>query len=262
MRKIFDFHTHAYPEKVASKSVDFLNSYYKITCQGDGTMDDLLKSAKNGGVGYLLVHAVATKPSQVENVNSWIAEHLQKNVFGFGTIHPDYDGDIKKELERIHSLGLLGLKLHPDFQAYYVDDPSMDIVYSNVEGKMPVLFHVGDENSEFSSPKRLANVLDRFPKLTVIAAHLGGYSQWAEAERYIIGRDCYIDTSSSLWAIPPEKAESLIRRHGVDRVLFGTDYPLTYHREELERFLALDLTEAEKDMILFENAKRLLNLDI
>ena len=260
MRRIFDFHTHAYPEKVASKSVDFLNQYYKITCQGDGTMDDLLRSAQDGGVSDLLVHAVATKPRQVENVNSWIAEHIKEHVYGFGTIHPGYE-QIEQELLRIRSLGLLGLKLHPDFQGYFVDDPSMDIVYASIAGKMPVLVHSGDEASEFSSPKRLAHVIDRYPKLTVIAAHLGGYSQWAEAEQYIIGRDCYIDTSSSLWAIPPEKAMALIRRHGVDKVLFGTDYPLVHHREEVARFMALGLTDEEMDKILFENARRLLALD-
>jgi hypothetical protein len=166
------------------------------------------------------------------------------------------------ELSRVRSLGLLGLKLHPDFQGYFVDDSSMDIVYSTIEGIMPVLIHAGDQNCEFSSPKRLANVLNRYLKLTVIAAHLGGYSRWDEAEHYIIGRNCYIDTSSSLWALPPEKAVDIIRRHGVDRVLFGTDYPLVRHTEELKRFYTLGLTEEENSKILFENAKRLLKLDI
>lgn len=261
MQKIFDFHTHAYPESVAYKSVDFLNGYYNVNCLGDGTMENLLKSAKAGGVDYLLVHAVATKAKQVENVNNWISSHLSTNVFGFGTIHPEYD-KILDELARVRSLGLLGLKLHPDFQGYYVNDSSMDIVYSAIEGKMPVLVHAGDQSCEFSSPKRLANVLDRYPNLTVIAAHLGGYSRWDDAERYIIGRNCYIDTSSSLWALPPEKAVDIIRRHGVDRVLFGTDYPLVSHIEELGRFYALGLTEEENNKILFENAKRLLGLDI
>lgn len=262
MRNIFDFHTHAYPERIASKSVDFLNKYYKVSCRGDGTMGDLLSSARDGGVGYLLVHAVATKPTQVENVNTWIAGHLTENVFGFGTMHPGYTGGIEKELGRIRSLGLLGLKLHPDFQGYFVDDESMDPIYSAIEGKMPVLIHSGDEKSEFSSPRRLSNVLDRYPKLTVIAAHLGGYSRWDDAERYIVGRHCYIDTSSSLWAIPPEKAVSIIRRHGVDRVLFGTDYPLVRHEDELKRFFALGLTEEENEKILFGNAKRLLGLQV
>jgi len=262
MRRIFDFHSHAYPEKVAIKSVDFLNNYYKVNCQGSGTMDDLLDSARSGGVGYLLVHAVATKPTQVENVNNWIAAHLSENIFGFGTINPAYEGGILKELDRIRSLGLRGLKLHPDFQGYYVDDPSMDIIYKAIEGKMPVLIHTGDKNTDFTSPRRLANVLDRYPNLTVISAHLGGYSEWDEAEKYIIGRNCYIDTSSSIWALPKERAVNIIRKHGVDKVLFGTDYPLTRHKDELERFLSLGLTEEENNKILFENAKRLLGLDI
>jgi predicted TIM-barrel fold metal-dependent hydrolase len=262
MRKIFDVHTHAYPLKIASKCVDFLNNYYKCNCTGNGTIEDLKESAKDGGVGYLLVHSVATKPTQVEDCNTWIAAHTSKNVFGFGTIHPEYTGGIKKELDRIRSLGLLGLKLHPDFQGYFVDDSSMDAVYSYIEGKMPVLIHTGDKKCEYSSPKHLANVLDRYPNLTVIAAHLGGYSQWEEAENYIIGRNCYIDTSSSLWALPKEKAVYLIRKHGVDHVLFGTDYPLTRHKDELARFMALGLTEEENNKILFENAKKLLNLDI
>lgn len=261
MRNILDFHTHAYPLKIASKSVDYLNNYYNIHCQGNGTMDDLLESAKDGGVNYLLVHAVATKPSQVEDVNTWIANHLSSHVFGFGSIHPGYD-KIEKELDRIRSLGLLGLKLHPDFQRYYVDDPSMDIVYKNIEGNMPVLIHTGDIKSPYSKPARLAHVLDKFPNLTVISAHLGGYSEWDDAEKYIIGRNCYIDTSSSLWALPPERAVNIIRRHGVDKVLFGTDYPLTHHKEELKRFMALPLTEEEREKILFTNAKRLLKLDI
>lgn len=261
MSDIFDFHTHAYPEKVADKAIKFLNDYYRVTCMGDGTMADLLGSAGEAGVGYILVHAVATKPSQVKDVNTWIAGSQTDRIFGFGTIHPLYD-DIEKELERISRLGLRGLKLHPNFQGYNANDPSMNIVYSSIEGKLPVLIHAGDENSDCSSPRRIADIIARFPKLTVIAAHLGGYSQWDEAEEYLIGKRLYIDTSSALWAMPRERAVRLIRRHGVTKVLFGTDYPLTRHREELERFENLGLEEYEKRLILFENAKKLLNLDL
>lgn len=260
MQKILDFHTHAYPDKVAGKAVQFLNDYYHITCQGDGTLEDLLSSAKDGGVGYLLVHAVATKPGQVENVNSWIGEHIGGNVIGFGTLHPDYEGDMKAEIERIISLGLKGVKLHPDFQEFIVDDPSTDIIYRSIEGRLPLLLHTGDKDTDYSSPYRVENILKKYPRLTVIAAHLGGYSEWEEAEEHLVGKNLYIDTSSSLWAIPPKRAVSIIRRHGVDRVLFGTDYPLTLHKEELQRFFALGLTEEENRKILFENAAKLLGL--
>lgn len=259
MTRIFDFHTHAYPEKVAGKAVEFLNRYYHVRCRGDGTMADLLASARDAGVTGLLVHAVATRPDQVENVNSWIAAHVSDRLVGFGTIHPQYE-NIEREIDRIAALGLRGIKLHPDFQEYYVNDASMDRVYRAAQGRLPVLFHAGDENSEYSAPARIADVVRRFPDLTVIAAHFGGYSQWREAERHLIGRDLYIDTSSTLWALSPEKAVSLIRAHGADKVLFGTDYPLTRHRDELARFFALPLTPEEQRSILYGNAQRLLGL--
>ena len=260
MQRIIDIHTHAYPEKVAAKAVQFLNDYYGVHCQGDGTIGDLLDSAREAQVERVLVHAVATKPSQVENINDWIAAHLSDTVIGFGTIHPEYEGDIAAEIRRVRSLGLRGLKLHPDFQEFFADDPSTDPIYREIEGKMPVLIHAGDKNTDFSSPRRIAHVLEKYPRLTVIAAHLGGYSEWEEAEHWLIGRKLYIDTSSSLWAIPPERALSIIRRHGADRVLFGTDYPLTRHKEELERFYRLGLTHEEQEKILYGNAARLLGL--
>lgn len=259
MQKILDIHTHAYPEKVASKAVDFLNNYYHIDCQGNGTIGDLKKSAAEAGVSHILVHAVATRPDQVENVNTWIGAHIGGNILGFGTIHPQYD-HIEEELKRIRSLGLRGLKLHPDFQGFFVDDSSMDRIYSAIEGVMPVLIHAGDKTTDFSSPYRIANVLKKFPKLTIIAAHLGGYSEWMESEKCLIGKNIYIDTSSSIPFIGKDKALQMIKSHGVDKVLFGTDYPLTRHKEELERFLSLDLTPEEQRKIFFDNASKLLHI--
>lgn len=259
MSDIIDFHTHAYPPEIAVKAVRFLNDYYHVRCQGDGTIEDLLRSARAGGVGTVVVHAVATKASQVEDVNNWIAAHTSAHVIGFGTIHPGY-AHIPQELRRIRALGLRGLKLHPDFQHYNANDPSMDVVYRNVEGDLPVLIHAGDKNTEYSSPWRIADVVERFPHLTVIAAHLGGYTEWDAAEKCLIGKRLYIDTSSSLWAIPAQRAVRIIRRHGVHRVLFGTDYPLTFHKEEMARFMALPLTDEERRLILHDNAARLLGL--
>lgn len=260
MRNILDFHTHAYPDKVAGKAVDFLNNYYHIDCQGNGTFEDLLDSAREGGVSHLLVHSVATRPDQVENVNTWLGQHIGGNVYGFGSIHPQYP-DIPKELDRIKSLGLRGVKLHPDFQRFNADDPAMDEVYGS--GGMPVLIHTGDCTTDFSSPRRIAHILERFPNLTVIAAHLGGYSEWDEAVKCLMSKgypNLYVDTSSSIFLIGPERARKIIRGYGAEHVLFGTDYPLTRHKEELERFFSLGLTQEETGLILFENAKKLLKI--
>lgn len=260
LRRIFDFHTHVYPDKIAAKAVDFLNNYYHADCQGTGTIEDLTASAKEAGVTHLLIHAVATKPSQVENVNSFIAGHVGGTVYGFGSIHPGYP-HIADEMERIRSLGLRGLKLHPDFQHFFADSPKMDPIYDAAQGVMPVLFHAGDEQSDFSTPERIRNVVRRFPKLVVVAAHLGGYSCWQHACGVLSDERILVDCSSSLPFIPQETAVRIIRTYGANRVLFGTDYPLTRHKEELARFLALPLTAAEQDAILYGNAARLLGLE-
>lgn len=261
MRPIFDIHTHAYPEKVAGKAVAFLNHYYGVQCQGDGTIEGLKCSAREAGVSGLLVHAVATRPDQVENVNTWIGHEIGGNIYGFGTIHPGY-ANCEKEIARIKSLGLKGIKLHPDFQQYYADSPEMDKIYEIAESAgLPVLIHTGDKNTDYSSPWRVANIKKRFPRLTIVAAHLGGYSEWDEAVKYLIGRDVYIDTSSSIWALGPERARKIIRAHDIDKILFGTDYPLVKQAGEIERFESLGLSEEEKDKIYWENAQRLLKID-
>ncbi|MBC7765764.1 MAG: amidohydrolase family protein [Hyphomonadaceae bacterium] len=121
------------------------------------------------------------------------------------------------------------------------------------------MIHTGDVNETYSSPFRLANVLNWFPNLTVIAAHLGGYSKWEEAAEFLHGKHLYIDTSSSIAYLGAEKATKIIRAHGVDKVLFGTDYPKVRHKEELALFLSLPLTEDERRKILYDNAFKLLN---
>ena len=134
-------------------------------------------------------------------------------------------------------------------------------LYRVVEGRLPILMHMGDQNKDSSHPAKLAAVLDRFPSLTVIAAHLGGYQMWDQAIQLLTGRDIYFDTSSALFSLSPEKALGIIRAYGTDKVLFGTDYPMWDHTEELARFMKLDLTEEEREAILWKNTAGLLGIE-
>lgn len=261
-RKVVDFHAHAFHDKIAEKAALNLNRYYGIPLAGDGRFCRLTDSMKENHITKMVVHATATKPEQVETINDYVSGLITPDIIGFGTLHPDYPHQAK-ELERLMKLGLRGLKFHPVFQGFAIDDPGMYPIYELVEGRLPILMHVGDKNTDAATPSRLAKVLDRFPHLTVIAAHLGGYSEWESAKQYLIGRKgLYVDTSSSIRFMQPEEAAALIRAHGTEQVLFGTDYPLSLHKPELEIFDALGLTEAESEQILWKNAYRLLNLPI
>ena len=259
--KIIDAHAHIFPEKIAGKAVETTSKYYGITMSCRGTIEDLLEKGRIINVQKYLVHSTATKVEQVKAVNDFIADAKHNNscFIGFGTLHPDMHG-VKNEIDRIISLGLKGVKLHPEFQQFNIDDNGMMPIYKELEGRLPVLMHMGDEKKTSSSPERLSKVLNMFPKLTVIAAHLGGYRMWNDSVRYLLGKNVYFDTSSSLPFLDKKAAVDIIRLHSVKRVLFGTDYPMWTHEEELQRFLSLELTECERELILSENANKLFNI--
>lgn len=257
--KIIDTHAHIFPDKIAERAVDSIGNYYGIRMRRSGTVEGLLESGRSIGVSKYVVHSSATNVEQVKAINDYVfsVQSAHPELVGFATLHPDLE-DIDQEVERIITMGLHGVKLHPEFQHFSIDDEKMMPLYKAIEGKLPTLVHMGDQNRDTSSPVRLARVLDRFPELVVIAAHFGGYSMWDLSSDYLIGRNLYMDTCSSLPFLDHDRAVLMIRKHGVNKMLFGTDYPMWDHAEELDRFMQLELTEEERRAILHDNAYRLL----
>lgn len=254
---IIDFHTHAFPDKILQPAVDQLANHYKLTVSREGTLQDLIKCAMAAGTQKICLLAAATNAEQVEPTNEWIAQQCSDFIVGFGSLHVDYR-DFAGELDRMKSLGITGIKFHADFQGFAIDDRRMWPVYDAIGDRFLVMFHVGDRKSDLSNPARLRRILDNFPQMKSIAAHLGGWSRWREAREYILGRDIFIDTSSTTWVISPEEIAELIRKHDIERVLFGTDYPIVSQQQELEAFARIPLTTGEREKILWQNAMKLL----
>ena len=204
-----------------------------------------------------------TSPQQVSSINNFIAVSVARSggrFTGLGTLHPD-SADPAKDLEEIINLGLKGVKLHPDIQAVAIDDERMHRIYELCEGRVPILMHTGDHRFDFSNPNRMEPVLKRYPELTVIGAHFGGWSVWDEATARLSKFDnLLVDCSSSFYAMTPQRARELIMAYGTDRVLFGTDYPMWEIETEIERFMAIELTEQEREDILYNNAAKLFNI--
>ncbi len=262
--RIIDFHNHIFPSKVAAKVTRQLGSYYHYPIHGTGEVENLVKLSKEAGMYKVLVHSTATKLNQVETINDYLACRVkeQKGYFiGFGTMHQDFE-NVKAELERMKGMGLCGIKLHPDFQSFNIDDDRIQRVYECAgEMHMPILMHVGDVNSDMSSPKRMGAMVHKFPETTFIAAHFGGYSRWNEAMEYLCGEDLYFDTSSSLDKLSDSEAMEIINLHGADKMLYASDYPIVTHRECLERFSSLPLSDEQKELIYYKNASQLLNIE-
>ena len=258
-----DAHAHIYPGKIAEKATASVGDFYHIPMHNVGLPHVLAQRGGEAGIDRFLVCSVATKVEQVRSINQFIQEKCRKypQFIGLGAWHQDIT-DISGEMDDIQARGLRGIKLHPDFQEFMIDDPKMLDVYKEAHRRgLPILFHTGDSRTEFSSPHRLMNVIDKLPDFTCIAAHLGGYSEWEEARRELSGTNVYIDTSSSLFKISPEEAKENIAHFGVDHTMFGTDFPMWDPKEELERFFALGFSQEENQAMLYDNFARLFQLD-
>ena len=263
--RIIDSHCHIYPDKIAEKASANTGHFYDLPALLDGKISTLLEHGKAAGIEHFIVQSVATTPKQVSSINNFIAESVsasEGHFTGLGTLHPDSE-DMEADVNEILSLGLKGIKLHPDIQRVEIDDPRMHKMYKLCEGRLPILMHTGDSRYDFSNPNRMIPILEQYPDLTVIGAHFGGWSIWEEAtDKLSKYKNFLVDCSSSLYAITPQTAKELIHIYGVHRVLFGTDYPLWKPEVELERFMQIDLTEEEREDILYNNAAKLFSIKI
>ncbi len=259
--EIIDSHCHIYPDKIAEKAVNAIGDFYGIDMKLKGTVEDLISNLNRNGISKAIVHSTATKPEQVSSINDFIISIVKNNdkLIGYGTMHPDYEFN-ETEFEKIITNGLRGIKIHPDFQRRNIDDEKMYPIYEIVGEKIPILFHIGDETKDFSNPLRLKKILKDFPKLKVIAAHLGGYRKWEDSMEILNKENIWVDTCSSFNFLSDEMIIKLINHYGSERVLFATDYPMWNFDGEYKRIMSLKLKNEVLERIFSKNIKELINI--
>ncbi len=262
--KYIDVHSHIFPAGVAEKVIHQLESYYGYRWSGTGEQDDLMRSLREANVSRSVIFSCATKPAQVPVINDYISS-LQREFpdlfLGFGSLHPDYS-DISGEIRRMKEFGLKGIKFHPDFQQFNVDDPRMLRVYEEIGDSMIMLFHTGDPKTSFSAPERLAHLLDLQPGLKIIAAHMGGYQVWKRSLECLVGKDLYFDISSTIAHAGIELTRDMVLQHGVEKILFASDYPATDHTRAIADVESLGLPEDMLEKIFYRNAEKLLGITL
>lgn len=260
--KIIDIHTHIYPDEIAQKATDSVKAFYGI---GDETMDGteglLLRRGREAGISQFVILPVAIRPDRVQHINDFILQKAAANpdYIPFGTVHAAMEG-LVEETERLLAAGVKGIKMHPDSQRFPIDDPRLFPLYETIRGRVPVLLHMGDKRYDYSHPVKLRKILDMFPGLGSIAAHFGGYSMYDTARELLLDTDCVMDISSSMMFMAPGEAERYINIYGAERMAFGSDYPMFDPVTEVEKFLQLNLTDAQKEQIAHKTAERILRL--
>ena len=262
--EIINAHAHIYPEKIAAKATDTIGDFYDIKMEMPaGTAERLLEDGRRAGVTGYVVHSVATTAHQVRSINDFIKRECDAHpeFIGFITLHQDLsEEEVEREVEMAIANNMRGVKLHPDFQKFNIDDEVAEKFYRAVSSRLPILFHVGDDRYDYSNPHRLVKMAKKYPEVNFIAAHFGGYRCWDDSEIYLGLDNVYFDTCSSLPFISTERAKELIDMHGADRFFFATDFPMWDTTTELERFNKIPLNDEQREMIFSKNIKKLLKI--
>jgi predicted TIM-barrel fold metal-dependent hydrolase len=263
---VIDFHTHAFPQAIAARAMTSLLEEGKeiYTPVHDGTLAGLLKNMDDWNIDISIVQPVLTKPSQMQKINERARIICSERIISFGAIDPHAD-DYKSQIDFVVSLGLKGLKFHAEYQNFSIDDKRMLKIYDYALSKGLIIFHHAGFDPAYpapykSSPKQFAAISDAMQGGVIVAAHLGGQSQWDEVEKYLTGKNIYLDTSMGFEFFPHDQFLRIVKAHGADKILFGSDSPWSNAKTEIEHLQALPLTAGEKEGIFYKNAQRILNL--
>jgi predicted TIM-barrel fold metal-dependent hydrolase len=263
MADIIDFHTHAFPDSLADKAMAALESEGDIKAHLDGRISSLISSMDRNGIEKSLVCSTATKPSQFEPILSWSQKIASERIVPVPSLHPDDPAAVER-VDQIKELGMKGIKLHPYYQNFSIDEERLFPVYDRIsQNGLILVVHTGFdfafEKVRISDPEKILKVLENFPDLKLVTTHLGAWDDWDEVEKLLIGKEIYMEISFSLEFLNKERAYSIISRHPKEYILFGTDSPWTDQGKTLSLLKELNLEKDVEEHILRNNALRLLN---
>ena len=263
-----DVHTHVWPEKIAEATLEAMARDSGFEAVSANTVAGLKAHMAESGVDKSLVLGITERPDQVSRANDWLISIQDDMLVPFGAIHPGLETKAD-EVRRLRQAGIKGIKLHPVMNTFYPDDPDMFPVYEELGEDMVLEIHTGrlptskPGDPVYAAPERIMNVVRQFPKLKVIALHLGGFYMLDEAERDLLGREnVFIDTTwpPSLREVAGETLAAIINKHGSHRVCFGTDYPLASQTADAEYIQSLGVSDGDVEGILGENARKFIGL--
>jgi predicted TIM-barrel fold metal-dependent hydrolase len=258
---VIDFHAHIYPDALADKVISGIEDFYGVKRTHNAVLSDLLASLEKGDVDKAVVLPIATKPEHAK-LNEWYASLAKRSdrIIPFGGIHPDND---LSELEKFPSLGLKGLKIQPNALRVFPSDERFQKFYDKaIELGLVVVFHAGDEESgfkgEFSQPKDFVPVLDAHPDLTIVLSHLGGFRTWDHLDLVLGYPNVYFDTAHVPGKVSDDEVLRLVEKIGLDKVIYGSDYPFADHTEDRKAIEGIFKDDAS--VVYSTNPSRLLGM--
>ena len=267
---VIDFHTHVFPDKIADITISTLSKNGGIPAHANGKIEGLICSMENGGIDISVNLPVVTRPTQMDSIFAFAKGINEENatqgkVISFCGIHPSVE-NCEEWLEKIKASGFLGVKVHPDYQGTFFDDPAYLRIFKKAkELDLITVTHAGFDCAYVGqeikcTPFRVLRVLDAlggYDKL--VLAHLGGNELYEQVYNELAGENVYFDTSYVLPFLKRAQFEKMVGKHGENKILFATDSPWQNQGEMARILKSYDLGAAE-EKILYKNAQKLLKI--
>ncbi len=262
MDDIIDFHAHAFPEAIAARAISQLEHGGGVKAFLDGTVSSLLASMDKAGIRTAVICSIATKPEQFEPILKWSKAIASERIVPLASIHPR-GPDPAGQAQQVAEAGLRGIKLHPYYQDFDMDDEALFPLYRALDRLgLLLVCHTGFDfafpRQRRADPVRILRVLERVPGLRLVTSHMGAWDDWDEVERHLLGKPVTMDISLSLELLGRERARAMLLAHPADRALFGSDSPWSSQSETLALLRSLDLGSEREARILGRNAQALL----
>lgn len=261
--EIIDFHTHAFPDELAPRAMKkLLEEAPGVEAFLDGKISSLVESMDRNGISKSIICCIATTPEQFTPILKWCKKAQTDRLTMFPSIHPA-DAKFKEHIAIIIAEGFRGVKMHPYYQDFRLDDERLLAIYEELaKNDLMLVVHTGFDiafpNDDRADSRKILKITETFPELKFVATHLGAWQQWDEVEKVLAGKHIYMEISWSLDYLPPEQARRIILKHPADCVLFGTDSPWTDQGKSIQLLKALNLPADLEKRILRDNAIALL----
>jgi predicted TIM-barrel fold metal-dependent hydrolase len=262
MPGIIDFHAHAFPDQVAASAIPYLEEEGDVKANHDGRISSLLAIMDREGVDKSVICCIATRPSQFEAIVSWSKQISSERIIPFPSFHPN-DPQTVEHISQIKEEGFKGIKMHPYYQQFFLDDEKLYPAYEKISklGLILVMhtgFDIAFPRIRRCDPRQILNVMTHFPELKMVTTHLGAWQQWAEVEDLLAGRKIYMDISYTFGQCDTKTARRIILKHPREYLLFGTDSPWSGPQKTYKQLQALELGDEREELILRKNGLALL----
>ena len=273
-----DMHTHLWPpEETPQVQLDYFSSRgidVKKAMSAEGlleTMDGICDAAL---IATLYVGSNLPN-SEMVRCHEHVMENMRKypgKFYALCCVDPFGGEESVEYIEHYIEKGdFIGLKLHPNIQSFYPNDPKVFPVYAKMEEiGLPVLFHSGGIGitpfiDDYSSISAIEEVACRFPDLPIIMGHAGRGRHAETASVLRKHSNVYADVSANFCKLKGYEHMSLLElirtvklwTGNTDKLMFGSDYP--FYTADVTFNMLMRIADEEPDPVTREDILNIIN---